>query len=217
MKIRSGIVTLALVLLGSPLFAQQTAVVTQTTGKVQLKAPGGEWAIAAPGAKLDQGTLIATGFNSTAVLDLGPSQVQVRPLTRMRLDELLRQGNTAVTSIFLTVGEVRANVERLPSLTQTVQLQSPVSTAAVRGTSFTFGGSWITTHEGVVRFSNSAGLEREVAADEGSELSGLALPVAPGDHRAEQENVNPFTGPRGFRSVSTPASPTTGTIVVTID
>lgn len=217
MKIRFGFVVLALLLLGGPLFAQQTAVLKELTGMVQLKAPGGAWVTAKPGAKIDLGTVISTGFNSTAVLDLGTAQLQVHPLTRMRLDELLRQGNHVTTSVFLTVGVVHAHVDRLPSLTQSFQLRSPVSTAAVRGTQFTFGGNWVATHEGVVEFLNSAGLGRDVTTGESSELSGLSLPVSPGDYLAEHQSVDPHAGPHAFQSVGTPASSNTGTIVVTVN
>jgi len=207
----------ALLLLGVPLFAQQSAVIKELTGKVQLKSPDGQWVNATPGATVGRGTIVSTGFNSTAVLDLGTSQIQVRQLTRMRLDELLRNANNVATTVFLTVGEVHASVDRLPNLTQSFKLESPVSTAAVRGTQFTFGGNWVATHEGVVQFLNSVGLGRDVGEGEGSELSGLALPMSPGDYKADQENVNPYTGPQGFQVVTTPGTTHTGTIVVTVN
>jgi len=214
---RLTVAALALLLLGVPLFAQQTAVIKQLTGRVQLKAAGAEWVNAAPGAAVGRGTIISTGFNSTAVLDLGTSQIQVRPLTRMRLDELLRKENNVTTTVFLTVGEVHASVERLPSLTQSFKLESPVSTAAVRGTQFTFAGNWVETQEGIVRFSSSSGLGRDVSRGEGSELSGFNLPLAPADFRADRANVNPYTGLFGSRVTSTPAATNTGTIVVTVN
>ncbi len=208
---------LALLLLGVPLFAQQSAVIKELTGKVQLKNPDGQWVSATPGAAVGPGTIVSTGFNSTAVLDLGTSQIQVRPLTRMRLDELLRKANNVTTTVFLTVGEVHASVDRLPGLTQAFKLESPVSTAAVRGTQFTFAGDWVATHEGVVEFLNSLGLGRDVAEGEGSELSGLALPMSPGDYKANRDNVNPYAGPHGFQVETTPGTTHTGTIVVTVN
>ncbi|MGA2615211.1 MAG: hypothetical protein ABSG38_17385 [Spirochaetia bacterium] len=216
MKIRLPIAIFALLVLGIPLFAQQTAVIQELTGRVQLKEANGEWADAAPGITVSQGTLISTGFNSTAVLDLGTSKIQVRPLTRMRLAELLRKGDTVTTSVFVTVGKVRADVQRIPSLTQAFKLQSPVSTAAVRGTQFTFAVTWVTTNEGVVEFQNAEGLGRDVGPGEGSELSGLQLPVSPSDYRAQQENVDPNTGPGEILPANGTLLPGTGSIVVTI-
>lgn len=216
MKMRLTIAALALLLPCVPLFAQQTAVIKQLTGKVQLKHPGAEWINAAPGATVGLGTIVSTGFNSTAVLDLGTSEIQVRPLTRLRLDELLRNANKVTTNVFLTVGEVHASVEHLPSLIQSFTLQSPVSTAAVRGTQFTYAGSWVETQDGVVRFTNSAGFGRDVSRGQGSELAGSDLPVSPSDYRAEHVNVNPFTGPFGEAVTASPPATNTGTIVVTV-
>jgi len=216
MKIRLPIVIFILLALGIPLFAQQTAVIQEITGRVQLKDANGEWTNATQGATVSQGTVISTGFNSTAVLDLGTSQIQVRPLTRMRLDELLKADTTATTTVFVTVGKVHADVKRIPNLTQSFKLQSPVSTAAVRGTQFTFAVTWISTNEGVVEFQNAQGLGRSVSAGEGSELSGVHLPVAPSDYKAEQENVNPHAGPPDIQPASPTFATNTGTIVVNI-
>jgi len=213
---RLPIVVSCLLFLALPLFAQQTALVQSVTGKVQLKEPDGEWTNAAPGAAMSQGTFISTGFNSTAVLDLGTSKIQVRPLTRLRLAELLRKGDTATTSVFVTVGKVNADVQRLPGLTQSFKLQSPVSTAAVRGTQFTFAVTWVTTNEGVVEFQNTVGLGRDVGPGEGCELSGLQLPSSPADYREGLENVDAFTGPPEIEPANPTVSSNTGSIVVTI-
>ena len=215
MKIKLPIAIIALLLSGIPAIAQ-TAVIQGITGRVQLKAPNGEWADATPGTTVSLGTVISTGFNSTALLDLGTSTIQVRSLTRMRLADLLRKGNTVTTTVFVTVGRVNADVQRLPGLTQSFKLQSPVSTAAVRGTNFTFEINWVTTNEGVVEFQNIAGLGRNVGPGEGSELSGLTLPVSPSAYRDHRENVHPFAGPSEFQPSNSTIAPNTGTIVVTV-
>lgn len=170
-----GISVLLMVALISPLFALN-AVVKEVSGKVQLLAPGASWKDASIGSFITPGTVISTGFGSTAVLDLGTSQLQVKQLTRMRLDELLRTQTTATTALFLTVGHVRADVDTSLGVTQKFTLTSPVSTAAVRGTIFDFGPFSVTVERGVVRFTNEYDIGRDVAQGQSSEWNGAYVP-----------------------------------------
>ena len=71
------------------LFAQSSATLKEFTGKVEVKAPGGDWRPAVIGSKLALGASISTGFSSTALLDLGTATLQVAPLTRMQLVDLV--------------------------------------------------------------------------------------------------------------------------------
>ena len=43
------------------------------------------------------GTVISTGFKSTAVIDTGSSEIFVKQLTRMSLEELSKSGSTVKT------------------------------------------------------------------------------------------------------------------------
>lgn len=221
MKIRLGVVVLLLALVGMPLFAQESAVLKQFTGKVQLKAQGADWVDATAGAVVSKGTFISTGFNSTAVLDLGTSQVQVKQLTRMRLDELLRNANAVTTSLFLTVGSVRANVDNTAGLTQNFKLTSPVSTAAVRGTEFDYDGAAVSVIHGIVAFSNALALSVNVSGGQASQLQGNGAPASVEVAQAQAAIVVPqTTAPSSGVTVTAgrPSSqPTnTGTINVTL-
>jgi len=219
MKIKLGVAVIVLALAGVPLFAQQTAVITNIVGKVQLKAQGSDWVNATAGATVGTGTFVSTGFNSSAVLDLGTSQIQVKQLTRMRLDDLLRSGNNATTSLFLAVGQVHANVDNSAGLVQNFTLNSPVSTAAVRGTIFDFDGVHVVVERGVVQFFNQLLQSRSVAAGESSTLNGLSLPDAPADVNQQQSTVASETssqgGGTGQINLNGPA--TTGSAFITVE
>lgn len=211
-----GISALLIIVIMIPAFAQN-AVVKEVTGKVQLLAPGGSWTNAAAGNLVTQGTVISTGFGSSAVLDLGTSQVQVKQLTRMRLDELLRTQTSATTSLFLTVGEVHANVDNSLSITQKFTLKSPVSTAAVRGTIFDFGPYRLRVDRGLVHFSNEHGIGREVAVGETSEWNGPYVPGSAEEFAQAQASTKTSTnaggeGSEGGRSENR----TTGSLAVTV-
>ncbi|MFW5844523.1 MAG: hypothetical protein ACOCW6_11395, partial [Spirochaetota bacterium] len=72
------------------LSAQQNATITRTTGKVEVLT-NNQWSPAETGTTVPLGATISTGFNSTATLEVGNATLQVRPLTRMRLEELAEQ------------------------------------------------------------------------------------------------------------------------------
>jgi len=102
---------LSLVLV-SGLEAQVQAVVKEVSGKVEVKASGAStWLPAKAGLKLAKGSFVSTGFNSTALLELGSSLLSVKPLTRMQLEELIAKEGTVSTELFLKVGKVKAEVK----------------------------------------------------------------------------------------------------------
>jgi hypothetical protein len=186
---------LALALLGIlvPLLsAQSQAVIKEATGKVELLAAQQAWVPAKAGMKVAAGTTISTGFNSTAILDLGGSILQVKPLTRMRLEELVQKQGTVQTSLFLQIGKVKADVKTAVGLTQDFKVKSPVSTAAVRGTGFDYDGYDLYVYEGVVTYSNQVGQERTYASGEKGSTNGSDTPADGQDGKEGAAGVNPF-------------------------
>jgi hypothetical protein len=119
-------ILLLLLALGAGLAGAQTqAVVKSFTGKVEVLQQA--WVPVKAGMKLSMGTTISTGFNSSAVLELGPSVLQVKPLTRLRLNELVAREGTLKTDLFLRVGKVRAEVKTAEGLNRLrVQRLRPV-------------------------------------------------------------------------------------------
>ena len=89
-----GIILILLSIVANSSFAQVSAVIKEITGKVEIQVPGGVWTRAAVGMTVSRGTTISTGFGSRALVDLGNSVLNVQPLTRLRLEELLQREGT---------------------------------------------------------------------------------------------------------------------------
>jgi hypothetical protein len=189
---RSALVVVSAAFLAAGVAFAQDAVFTRVSGKVEVN-PGSGWKAAAVGTTVAKGTMISTGFDSTAVLEVGQSTVSVRPLTRMSLEELVQQPGSQTTSLYLRTGKVTAQVKTAEGLKQDFKLRSPVSTAAVRGTSFTYDGHSVRVSEGVVQFINRLEQRTAVAAGEGASTNGRSL-LGAADVKELTASVNPSTG-----------------------
>ncbi len=133
--------------------AVPSAVLQSLKGKVEVRLPGTtEWVPATEGQNLGLATTLSTGFDSSAVVVLGKTTLQVKPLTRMSIDKLVEEGGTLKTTTFLRVGSVAASVKSADGVKQEFKVQSPYSTASVRGTEFTYDGIHLDVKEGVVAF-----------------------------------------------------------------
>jgi hypothetical protein len=143
-----------LLLMSAALLGAQTAVIREMTGTVETKAAdAAEWKAAEPGQVLAQDSLISTGFKSTALVRIGNSDIIVRPLTRLSLEEIaaIRDGEQVILN--LRVGRIRVNVKPPAGTTVALSVKSPSATASVRGTVFEFDGIHLRVEEGWVRFS----------------------------------------------------------------
>ena len=194
---RHIIVALAALVLAPSLFAQTQAILKESAGKVEVKAPGGDWLPATVGTKLAMGAFISTGFSSTALLDLGTSTLRVAPLTRMQVVDLVARQGAVSTSLFLKVGKVHAEVKKVQGVRQDFTLKGPQATAAVRGTEFDFDGLTVKVVNGVVQFSNSLGQFRDVPAGAESSTDGLQPPTSGDQQLDSQVGVVPYTSPTG--------------------
>jgi hypothetical protein len=213
---------LAMLLLTASLAGAQTpaqALVKSFTGKVELLTAKQAWAPVRAGMRLALGTTISTGFNSTAVLELGPSVLQVKPLTRLRIDELVAKEGTVKTDLFLQVGKVRAEVKTAAGLTQDFKVKSPVSTAAVRGTGFEYDGYDLYVFEGTVTYSNLTGQSRSYAPGEQGGTDGYDTPSDAEQQLQSDFAVNPYTPGAGNETVTVPpvTGPGTGSVTIVID
>jgi hypothetical protein len=203
-----------------PLFAQSSAVIKEITGKVEVQAPGGPWTSAAVGMSISRGTMISTGFGSRALLDLGNAVLDIQPLTRLRLEELIQKEGTVQTDLFLRVGKVKAEVKSIAGLQQDFKLRSPVSTAAVRGTDFGYDGFDVVVFDGNVLYLTLLGQKRSYSSDEGGGSDGYDTPPSGGDEKNSNSGVNPYTAGAGGESGSRIPAGTgltlTGSITVVI-
>ncbi|TFG64926.1 MAG: hypothetical protein E4H36_01545, partial [Spirochaetales bacterium] len=130
-----------------PLFSQEASI-QQLSGKVEVKAPGGNWAVASQGQRIAKGTTLSTSFGASAVLNIGSSVVNVKQLTRMTLEELIQQQGTQTTSLKLDIGSIKAKVQTAEGINHDFTLRTSTSTAAVRGTEFDFDGFTLQVSDG---------------------------------------------------------------------
>jgi hypothetical protein len=176
------------------LFPAKQIVIKDTRGKVEVKLPGEKWQAAKENMEITKGTIISTGFKSEAVVDLGNAFVTVKPLTRMKLEELLEREDTIQTDIFLNFGKVTAEVKSGEGIKQDFTLKSPVSTAAVRGTRIVYDTYSVTVTDGFADFLNRLNQKRRIVAGEGSFTLGFDLPATPRAAKRKTFWVSATTG-----------------------
>lgn len=155
MKAKAAFVLTALLTMVPGLWAANPQAVLQSLkGKVEVKAPGATaWAPATEGMILSPAAVLSTGFDSSVVVVVDKTTIQVKPLTRLTIDKLVADSdNTIKTSTFLRVGSVSASVKSAEGVKQDFKVQSPYSTASVRGTEFDFDGLKLSVKEGLVAF-----------------------------------------------------------------
>jgi len=173
----------ALLFLALPLAAAElTATVTKITGKAELQK-GSSWVALALGQVLPIGATVSTGFRSELQLKIGPSTVTVKALSRLILKDLVQTGTEAKTDLYLTVGKIDAEVNKSEAVTaQTFTVASPVSTASVRGTAFSYDGVRVTVTRGLVDLHDLRGNVVQVPVGEAAQASttggsqGIATP-----------------------------------------
>lgn len=151
-KIIRTIAISALLLFSTFSFASTPrATLKNIQGKVEVKTAANQsWVPAKEGMVIQTMTTISTGFDSSVTLEMDDNAVFVKALTRMTLDQLLEQQGTVKTSCYLRVGAVKASVKSAEGVKQDFQVQSPYSTASVRGTVFEYDGLNLNVIEGLV-------------------------------------------------------------------
>lgn len=164
MKKKMSIVFLLLFASVLLLSAAEAVTITDITGKVEIRPAGTDrWQRASTGEQIELDTTISTGFNATAVLDLGGSILEVRPLTRMTVTTLLREEDTVTTDVFLKVGKVKAEVETAKGVTHDFSLRTSTMTASVRGTEFIVDEFTVECRDGEVLVRFASGREIRIS------------------------------------------------------
>jgi len=162
------------------LFAAEAAVFREVKGKVEYQLEGEDWMPAKVGVALPKGAVVSTGFKSTAAIEALGSVIMIKPLTRMVLDELVRNSSGTKTGLTLLSGKVKTEVKPSSATASTVfDVKSPTATASVRGTGFEFDGENILVNHGNVEFSNTWGISRSVQGGEFSSAGGKGGSVSP--------------------------------------
>ena len=163
-------------ILAFSLSAQENATIKEMEGKVMLQEAGQDWVPAAVGATVKMGTTISTGFKASALLDLGTSELFIKPLTSLTLEELTQAEGKVTTSLDLKVGRVNAKVKTGETLTHDFKLRSSFSTAAVRGTEFDYDGERIDALVGTTLYFNLINQKRTLVAGNKSSTTGYQTP-----------------------------------------
>jgi hypothetical protein len=137
--------------------AQNTALIREINGTVEVKAPGAaEWKAAAAGQTLDRAALVSTGFRSTALIAIGNSVITVWPLTRLSLEEIILKQDGEQVTLNLRAGRIRADVKPPAGGKTDFSIRAPMVTASVRGTVFDFDGTRLAVEEGRVHLSGAS-------------------------------------------------------------
>jgi hypothetical protein len=173
-----------------------TAAVVKITGKAEIQKDGG-WVALTVGQVLPVGATVSTGFRSELQLKIGPSTVAVKALTRLTIKDLVQTGGAAKTDLYLAVGKISAEVNKSDTVTeQKFTVGSPVSTASVRGTSFTFDGVNLSVSRGVVDFGDLRGNTVQVPVGESARaVAGYqSTLVSPRDVAAQESTVQTNAG-----------------------
>jgi hypothetical protein len=192
------------------------ATVKEVSGKVEVKAGNADWQAVAANMVIAQGSTLSTGFNSRLVLMIGQTQLIVKPLTRLLLEELVKRESTNVAGLALKVGKVNASVKSAAGERTEFTLKGPASTAAVRGTEFDYDGYALQVTEGIVQFFNLLSQQRAVGAGDTSETDGYNYPSSSETGKILDSNVGSPTGGASTGGGGNLTPVLTGAFVVTI-
>lgn len=152
-------------------FTLAVATVVEVDGLVEVRVDGG-WQTLGVGDELPADATIATGFRSRAIVRVGSSTITVEPLSQVSLASVSIGETREQVDLDLPFGEIRAEVKR--DVTRDAlrgvefRVMSPLSTAAVRGTVFTYDGVELGVAEGRVELLNAYGQWHSVAAGQRS-------------------------------------------------
>ena len=136
----------------------QNGIIRELTGEVELKKAGASAFVpAVAGDAVSANTIVSTGFKSAAVIAVGSSVITVRPLTRLTLAEIQSAENTENVNIKLQSGRVRVEVKPPVGTRTNLNVQSPSTTASVRGTTFEMDTRNLNGIEGRVLLTGTSG------------------------------------------------------------
>jgi len=171
----------------------QQVVVREASGRVEYQIPGQSWRPAEKGIEIPVSATISTGFQSRAVLESPRSTIVVQPLTRLTIDELQSSSSGSQTSLSLRTGRISAVVKKNEAAPTRFQVKSPIATAAVRGTEFSFNGYQLVVESGLVAFSSDSGRVITVPIGGYSEMTEEGIPVEVLEALIQEITVNPAT------------------------
>lgn len=225
--LRLALAGIAILALAGALAAEDPETrITAITGKVELQNPGGDWGPATVGQVVTQGSIISTGFKSEAIVQIGSAKVTMKALTRLSVKELAEQAGLIKADVYLQVGRVKADVQKVPEKALNYKFRSPVATASVRGTELEFDGVTLTVSEGLVNYVAPDGNTVSVGAGEEVSFNTNAPAGSPGIITHEEILSNDSTvvadpgadfTPDPTPEVPVPTPVSTGTVIIIVE
>lgn len=172
----------ALILFATICFAQGRNIqVISVVGKVE-KQQDDLWIPIKEGEFLSKGTLISTGFRSSATLKFEDSVILVSALSRLTISELLENESSRDTSVFLDAGKITADIKTSDNKRVNFTVRTPIATASVKGTA-----GMVSALGDVVSYQNV--WATSVINPDGSE-STKQIPVSQGMHLSLSANAS---------------------------
>jgi hypothetical protein len=210
-----------LLLMGAALLGAQTggqALIRETSGKVEIKGPGAaEWEAAEAGQVLERASLISTGFRSTALIRIGNSNITVRPLTRLSLEEIVAEAGGERVTLNLRAGRIRADVKPPVGGRTDFSVRSPIATASVRGTVFDFDGTRLSVVEGRVHLSGESVTGAYVGKGHATAVDTEKGNTAPVIERVKEEMAPALPAGMDVVPAAPAAAPVSGSLGIGLD
>lgn len=141
-------------------------LVVSTKGEAAYR-DGAAWKPLAKGQTIKEGTMVMTGVNSQAVLNIDDNLLTVKPLTTIKVLKNSLTKSSSDNVIGLKNGSVNARVKRIGTLKTRFNIVTPVATSSVRGTDKTIShgpgfGTGMVVPIGLINASNRNGVNRNV-------------------------------------------------------
>ncbi|AHC15863.1 FecR domain-containing protein [Salinispira pacifica] len=168
---KNAIVISALLLAAAALSANSVGIL-EMEGRVYHAAENGSWQLLTADSSVESGTRIFASQGASLSLDINGDQVDVRSLSDFDIVDDGTDGGS--TSLYVRSGGLRSRVKKADTEDMGIryEIQSPVATASVRGTVFTFNGSNLVVEEGDVELKNLLGQTHSVRANQRSRAYG---------------------------------------------
>ena len=162
---------------------QHLRALSDVARKVEISRGGAVWERVTAGTALAAGDRIHTGFKSGVTITFTDgSTVRVGPMSLLEIRDVSRNANGSLrVRLGLRLGDVRAQINRSTGAASDFNVQTPTTTASVRGTIFSvsFDGTEtvVRVTESSVLVTSNSGASVIVAA--GSETHSTATAVSP--------------------------------------
>ena len=136
------IMIIALASTGSAEDAKRTAKIIAIDGIVEVRPVGRTWVAAEVGMELNEGDVIKTAADSTAVLNLNgegeTATVDISEGSQLKIPELTgdKEKGTQKTLLDLAIGKILIRAQKLHSEEERFEVKTPTTIVGVRGTTF---------------------------------------------------------------------------------